>query len=157
MEFRRGLLRGKVRALSGLILEARDGDFFALVAFAILCVLLAGLSTLPAIYSDSGVESFRTSQGIFSELNGMCLKMVFTKPCTPSMWLGSAFLSPVLVSLFLNIVIPGERGDPVVDVARACPCCFDISLYRELHRSPLGLSLRQRPRGHGTARTERKH
>jgi hypothetical protein len=99
-----------------------------LLAFAILCVLLTGLSTLPAIYSDSGVESFRTLQGIFSELNGMllflagavglfvisshlrsrCLKMVFTKPCTPSMWLGSAFLSAVLVSLFLNIVILGS-------------------------------------------------
>jgi hypothetical protein len=99
-----------------------------LLAFAILCVLLTGLSALPAIYSDSGVESFRTLQGIFSELNGMllflagavglfvisshlrsrCLKMVFTKPCTPSMWLGSAFLSAVLVSLFLNIVILGS-------------------------------------------------
>lgn len=31
VEFRRGLLRGKVRALSGLSLEVRDGDFFALV------------------------------------------------------------------------------------------------------------------------------
>lgn len=29
--FRRGLLRGKVRALNGLSLEVRDGDFFALV------------------------------------------------------------------------------------------------------------------------------
>lgn len=99
-----------------------------LLAFAILCVLITGLSTLPAIYSDSGVESFRTLQGIFSELNGMllflagavglfvisshlrsrCLKMVFTKPCTPSVWLGSALLSAVLVSLFLNIAILGS-------------------------------------------------
>jgi ABC-2 type transport system ATP-binding protein len=31
VEFRRGLLRGKVRALNGLTLEVRDGDFFALV------------------------------------------------------------------------------------------------------------------------------
>ncbi len=31
VEFRRGLLRGKVRALNGLSLEVRDGDFFALV------------------------------------------------------------------------------------------------------------------------------
>jgi ABC-2 type transport system ATP-binding protein len=31
VEFRRGLLRGKVRALNGLNLEVRDGDFFALV------------------------------------------------------------------------------------------------------------------------------
>lgn len=31
VEFRRGLLRGKVHALSGLSLEVRDGDFFALV------------------------------------------------------------------------------------------------------------------------------
>lgn len=75
-----------------------------LLAFAILCLLLAGLSALPAIFSDSGVESFRSLQGIFSELNGMllflagaiglfvisshlrnrCLKMVFTKACPPS-------------------------------------------------------------------------
>ncbi len=31
VEFRRGLLRGKVRALNGLSLDVRDGDFFALV------------------------------------------------------------------------------------------------------------------------------
>jgi ABC-type multidrug transport system ATPase subunit len=31
MHFRRGLLGGKVRALNGLTLEVRDGDFFALV------------------------------------------------------------------------------------------------------------------------------
>ena len=31
VEFRRGFLRGKVRALNGLCLEVRDGDFFALV------------------------------------------------------------------------------------------------------------------------------
>jgi ABC-2 type transport system ATP-binding protein len=31
VEFRRGLFRGKVRALNGLSLEVRDGDFFALV------------------------------------------------------------------------------------------------------------------------------
>jgi ABC-2 type transport system ATP-binding protein len=31
VEFRRGLLRGKVHALNGLSLEVRDGDFFALV------------------------------------------------------------------------------------------------------------------------------
>jgi hypothetical protein len=97
------------------------------VAFAVLCLLVTGLSALPAIFSDSGVESFRTLQGIFSELNGMllflagaiglfvisshfrsrCLKMVFTKPCPPSMWLGSAFLSAVLISLFLNSLILG--------------------------------------------------
>jgi hypothetical protein len=98
-----------------------------LLAFAVLCLLVTGLSALPAIFSDSGVESFRTLQGIFSELNGMllflagaiglfvisshlrsrCLKMVFTKPCPPSMWLGSAFLSAVLISLFLNSLILG--------------------------------------------------
>jgi hypothetical protein len=99
-----------------------------LLAFAVVCLLLTGLSALPAIFSDSGVESFRTLQSIFSELNWMllflagavglfvisahlrsrCLKMVFTKPCPPSVWLGSAFLSAVLVSLFLNGVILGS-------------------------------------------------
>jgi|HubBroStandDraft_6_1064221.scaffolds.fasta_scaffold53595_1 hypothetical protein len=98
-----------------------------LLAFAVLCLLLTGLSSLPAIFSDSGVQSFRSLQGIFSELNGMllflagaiglfvisshlrsrCLKMVFTKPCPPSVWLGSAFLSAVFISLFLNSAILG--------------------------------------------------
>jgi hypothetical protein len=98
-----------------------------LLAFTVLCLLVTGLSALPAVFSDSGVESFRTLQGIFSELNGMllflagaiglfvisshlrsrCLKMVFTKPCPPSMWLGSAFLSAVLISFFLNSLILG--------------------------------------------------
>jgi hypothetical protein len=99
-----------------------------LLAFAILCLLLTGLSALPAIFSDSGVESFRSLQSIFSDLNAMllflagaiglfvisshlrsrCLKMVFTKPCPPSMWLGSAFLSAAFISLFLNSLILGS-------------------------------------------------
>ncbi|HTT19608.1 MAG TPA: hypothetical protein VMG82_11705, partial [Candidatus Sulfotelmatobacter sp.] len=98
-----------------------------LLAFAVVCLLLTGLSALPAVFSDSGVQSFRSLQAVFSTLNGMllflagaiglfvisshlrsrCLKMVFTKPCSPGVWLGSAFLSAVLISLSLNALILG--------------------------------------------------
>ncbi len=96
-----------------------------LVAFMLVFLLLTGLSSLPALFTDSGVQSFNALQEIFSDLNGfllLCagslglfiisshlrsrsLKMVFTKPCPPSLWLASAFLSAVAVSLLLNCVV----------------------------------------------------
>jgi hypothetical protein len=98
-----------------------------LVAFALVFLVITALSSLPALFFSSGVQGFRTLQGIFSTLNwclrllagamglfvvsshlrSRCLKMVFTKPCRPSVWLGSAFLSAVFVSLLLNGVILG--------------------------------------------------
>ena len=42
---------------------------------------------------------------ISSHLRSRSLKMVFTKPCPPALWLLSAFLSAVIVSLLLNFVV----------------------------------------------------
>jgi ABC-type transport system involved in multi-copper enzyme maturation permease subunit len=98
-----------------------------LLAFAIVFLVITALSSLPAIFFTSGVQGFRTLHEIFTTLNGCllflvgalglfiisshlrsrCLKMVFTKPCSPGLWLASAFLSAVLVSLLLNGVILG--------------------------------------------------
>jgi len=98
-----------------------------LLAFTLVALLLTGLSTLPVLFSGSSVQSFRSLQQVFSVLNDMllflagaigllvisshlrsrCLKMVFTKPCSPGAWLASAFLSAVLISLSLNALILG--------------------------------------------------
>src|SRR5258708_15617672 len=78
-------------------------------------LLLTGLSSLPPLFMHSGVQSFNALRQIFSVLNGFLLffsgglglfiisshlrsrslKMVFTKPCSPALWLISAFLSAV--------------------------------------------------------------
>lgn len=96
-----------------------------LLAFTLVFLLLTGLSSLPAVFTDSGVRSFNALLEIFSDLNGFLLffagglglfiisshlrnrslKMVFTKPCSPALWLVSAFLSAVTVSLFLNALV----------------------------------------------------
>lgn len=96
-----------------------------LLAFMLVFLLLTSLSSLPAFFSDSGVQSFNALQEIVSNLD-MCLillsggvalfvisshlrnrslKMVFTKPCKPSVWLASAFLSAALVALLLHLVV----------------------------------------------------
>lgn len=96
-----------------------------LLAFMLVFLLLAGLSSLPALFTNSGVKSFNALQEVFSDLNSFLLffaggvilflisshlrnrslKMVFTKPCPPSIWLGSAFLSAVTVSFLLNCIV----------------------------------------------------
>jgi ABC-type transport system involved in multi-copper enzyme maturation permease subunit len=96
-----------------------------LLAFGLVFLLLTGLSSLPALFTHSGVQSFNSLREIFSDLNGFLLflsgglglfiisshlrnrslKMVFTKPCSPAVWLLSAFLSAVAVSLLLNAVV----------------------------------------------------
>lgn len=96
-----------------------------LLAFMLLFLLLTALESLPPIFMNSGVQSFHSLREINSYLNGFVLilaaglgllimsshlrnrslKMVFTKPCPPALWLLSAFLSAALVSLGLNLVI----------------------------------------------------
>jgi ABC-type transport system involved in multi-copper enzyme maturation permease subunit len=98
-----------------------------LLAFLLVFLLLTALSSLPAIFTDSGVKSFNALQEVFSVLNGCLLffaggmgllvisshlrnrslKMVFTKPCRPSVWLASAFFSAVAASLVLNCIVLG--------------------------------------------------
>jgi ABC-type transport system involved in multi-copper enzyme maturation permease subunit len=96
-----------------------------LVAFALAFLLLTGLSSLPALFNDDGVQSFNSLRQIFSTVNvfllllagglglfivsshlrNRSLKMVFTKPCSPALWLASAILSAAIVSLLLNGVV----------------------------------------------------
>jgi ABC-type transport system involved in multi-copper enzyme maturation permease subunit len=96
-----------------------------LLAFTIAFLLLTGLSSLPALFGDSGVLNFNSLKSIFSELNNFLLilagglglfivashlrnrslKMVFTKPCTPALWMASAMLAAAIVSFLLTGVI----------------------------------------------------
>ena len=96
-----------------------------LLAFMLLFLVLTALQSLPPIFMNSGVQSFNSLREIESDLNGFVLvlgaglglliisshlrnrtlKMVFTKPCPPALWLVSAFLSAAMVSLFLNLVV----------------------------------------------------
>jgi ABC-type transport system involved in multi-copper enzyme maturation permease subunit len=92
-----------------------------LLAFMLVFLLMTALQSLPPLFMNSGVQSFNSLQEIVSDLNffllvlaaGMgllvisshlrnrSLKMVFTKPCPPEMWLLSAYLSAAAMSLFL--------------------------------------------------------
>jgi ABC-type transport system involved in multi-copper enzyme maturation permease subunit len=96
-----------------------------LIAFALVFLLLTGLSSLPTFFVRSGVQNFNSLQDIYSTMNDFLLffaaglglfvvsshlrnrslKMVFTKPCSPAVWLLSAFLSAVAVALLLNLVV----------------------------------------------------
>lgn len=98
-----------------------------LLAFMLVFLVLTGLISLPPMFIDSGVQNFNSLHEIFSTLNGFLLffagglglfiisshlrsrslKMVFTKPCSPALWLVSAFLSAVAVSLLLHSVVLG--------------------------------------------------
>jgi ABC-type transport system involved in multi-copper enzyme maturation permease subunit len=93
-----------------------------LVAFGLVFLLLASLESLPAVFSNSKVASFDSLKEIFltfnefliffaagfglmvmsSHLRNRSLKMVFTKPCPPPLWLGSALLACALVLLLLT-------------------------------------------------------
>ena len=96
-----------------------------LLAFGLVFLVLTLLFSLPGFILSSHVQGFSVLQQIFSELNGLLvlfsaglslfiisshlrarsLKMVFTKPCPPALWLGSALLSAALASLMINLVI----------------------------------------------------
>ena len=99
-----------------------------LLAFMLVFLLITALQSLPPLFMNSGVQNFNSLQQIVSTLNffililsaGMglliisshlrnrSLKMVFTKPCPPEVWLLSAFLSAAAMSIFLNIVVLGS-------------------------------------------------
>jgi ABC-type transport system involved in multi-copper enzyme maturation permease subunit len=117
------LLRAKVLANFAYYRRSR-----LLLAFMLVFLLWTGLSSLPPLFTHSGVQTFNALRQIFSVLNAFLLflagglglfiisshlrsrslKMVFTKPCSPALWLMSAFLSAVAVSLVLNgIVLAG--------------------------------------------------
>jgi len=96
-----------------------------LLAFMLVFLVMAGLESLPPLFAHSGVQSFNALRGVFDDLNGYLLflaaglglfiisahlrnrslKMVFTKPCTPAVWLASAFITAVMVALLLNLLV----------------------------------------------------
>lgn len=98
-----------------------------LLAFLLVFLVLTGLSCLPLFFTHSGVQGFNALHQVYSMLNwflllfvagvslfvisshlrNRSLKMVFTKPCSPAVWLFSAFLSAVAVSFVLNLAILG--------------------------------------------------
>ncbi len=99
-----------------------------LMAFGLAFLLLTGLSCLPQLFSDSGIDKFNTLRQVISQLNvfllilsgglslfivsshlrNRSLKMVFTKPCSPAVWLLSVMLSAAAVSFLLNLVVLGS-------------------------------------------------
>jgi len=96
-----------------------------LLAFALVFLLLTLLSALPIVFSPSRAAAFTGAKQIFSTLNMFLiafsaglglflisshlrdrnLKMVFTKPCPPTLWLASTYVSAIGVSLLLNVTI----------------------------------------------------
>ena len=96
-----------------------------LLAFMLVFLLLTALQSLPPLFMHSGVQNFNSLRQIVSDLNffililsagtgllvisshlrNRSLKMVFTKPCPPAVWLLSAFLSAAAMSLLLNVVV----------------------------------------------------
>lgn len=99
-----------------------------LLAFALVFLVLTGLQSLPMIFGFSSFQRFNVLRELFSgltfflqvfaaglglflissHLRNRSLKMVFTKPCSPAVWLLSAFLAAVLVSFVINCVVFGS-------------------------------------------------
>jgi hypothetical protein len=96
-----------------------------LLAFGLVFLGMVVLFTLPQMLLATNVTAFdiirealgeaemflvvfSAALGLFlisSHLRARNLKMVFTKPCPPALWLASAFLAAILVSLFLQLLI----------------------------------------------------
>src|SRR5260370_25017486 len=96
-----------------------------LIAFALVFLLLTGLTSLPTFFINSGVQNFNSLQEIYSTMNvfllffaaglglfvvsshlrNRSLTMVFTKPCSPAVCVLSSFVSAVAVSLLLSLVV----------------------------------------------------
>jgi ABC-type transport system involved in multi-copper enzyme maturation permease subunit len=99
-----------------------------LIAFLLVFVLLTALEALPALFYLSSVPRLNVLREIFSSTNrylliyggglglfimsshlrNRSLKMVFTKPCPPAVWLLSAFLTAAFISLLLTLFVLGS-------------------------------------------------
>src|SRR2546425_12254030 len=108
-----------------------------LIAFALVFLLLTGLTSLPTFFINSSVQNFNSLQEIYSTMNvflllfaaglglfvvsshlrNRSLKMVFTKPCSPAVWLLSAFISAAGRSLLLHLFVLR----PAVALSFLCP------------------------------------
>jgi ABC-type transport system involved in multi-copper enzyme maturation permease subunit len=98
-----------------------------LLAFLILFGVLTAMEFIPQLFVPSGVQNFNTLREVFNTLNfflqlfaaglglfivsahlrNRSLKMVFTKPCPPAVWLLTAFFAAVIVALVLNAIVLG--------------------------------------------------
>ncbi len=96
-----------------------------LLGFALVFLLLISLSIMPSLFAASGVQKFNILVQIVeslhfftqifaaalalmvvsSHLRNRSLKMVFTKPCTPALWLASAFAAAIAVILAISITV----------------------------------------------------
>jgi ABC-type transport system involved in multi-copper enzyme maturation permease subunit len=96
-----------------------------LLGFALVFLLMISLSVIPSLFIASGVQKFNILAEIVSSLHGFTqifaaalalmvvsshlrnrsLKMVFTKPCTPALWLVSAFAAAIAVIAVISIAI----------------------------------------------------
>lgn len=95
------------------------------LVFALLLLVLAVLTALPAWLTSSRLQGFDVMKELFVSLNGLLiffsaslglvivyshlrarnLKMVFTKPCPPGLWLGSVLAATAGVTLALDGLI----------------------------------------------------
>lgn len=94
-------------------------------AFTFLFLALMALFTIPAIFINSNATFFNSLHeiadwltmlvitlsaglGLFvisTHLRNRSLKMVFTKPCSPALWLASAMFSAAIACFFLTCVV----------------------------------------------------
>ena len=115
-----GLLRANVSAHLAYFRRSR-----LLLGFGLVFLVILLLFTLPQMLFVTHVTAFDVIRGtleevelflvVFSAALGLFLmsshlrdrnlKMVFTKPCPPAVWLASAFLAAILISLFFQILI----------------------------------------------------
>jgi len=92
-----------------------------LVAAAIFIVLMLGITTLPSLFFMSSSKHLDQVRSIVQEIHGFAfvltaglglllvsqhirdrsIKMVFTKPCPPEIWILSSFLSAAIVAFVL--------------------------------------------------------
>jgi hypothetical protein len=96
-----------------------------ILVFGLVMVVLAALFLLPALFVRSRVQGFGILRGAFVDLNELLilfsaalglvivsshlrahnLKMIFTKPCPPALWVGSVLTATVTVTLVLDAAI----------------------------------------------------
>lgn len=96
-----------------------------LLAFALLMVLLFGLTLVPMLMFETSSDRFNLLRGITGQMSGYALvftaslglfavsshlrsrnvKMVLTKPCLPETWLASIFLSAFLVAVAIYTLL----------------------------------------------------
>ncbi len=96
-----------------------------LLIMLLLVLGVEGMSLIPSLIFNTSTVKFYLIQTLFSQLDGMamvisavlglltvsyhlrnrCLKMVVTRPCPPDIWLLAVFLSAILVTAAIYLVV----------------------------------------------------